>query len=127
MAYRPHLLRLFFTRSVSHPAPLRGRNIFLLPLLGPTPDQNHNVLPFSPEIHAIPRTKVDLVFEDSATNALDVGKIAESQSIKCRRNLARRLCMQPAKPFGEGVSLVQVLVLANFNHKQMVTYKVPSH
>jgi hypothetical protein len=48
----------------------------LLPLLRTSREQDDDRVAVSPEVHAIARAKIDLVFEHALSNALGVGEIA---------------------------------------------------
>ena len=76
----------------------------------------------SPEVDAVARSKVDLVFKNVIADGLDVGQVPGSDAFKCCRHLHGGLNIECAQPFGEGTRPVFVDVLANVKHRSMITY-----
>src|SRR5215469_10303800 len=67
---------LFLACLIVHPSSKCRIDILLLTALGPSTQQNDEVVPVAPEIDSIPRAKVYPKLENSAADAFDVRDVA---------------------------------------------------
>jgi hypothetical protein len=97
---------------------MRRIDIALLPLLGPTRQQNDDRLAIPPEINSIAGTKIDPKFQHAFAHAFDVGEIAlldagdRTDDLGAGRNVLFR------EPFGEWTLTARGDVIADIEHER---------
>jgi hypothetical protein len=73
-------------------------DIVLLALLRAATHQDHQPIAVFPEIDPVPRSEIDFVFEQPATDALDVRKVTARKPGQARGHFRRRLGIQAVEP-----------------------------
>jgi hypothetical protein len=91
-------------------------DVFSLAFLRATGEQKNEPVAIPPEIYAVAGSKIDLAFENTVTNRLDVGQVTIGDSLKRRRYLRRRMNVKCAQPPREGASSSGIDVFPNVKH-----------
>jgi hypothetical protein len=88
-----------------------GQGGFDIPLLAcfrAAAEQDDKAVAVLAEVDAVAGAEVDLVFDDPAADAFEVGRVSLTDARDGNRDLGSRLCIEPGEPLGEGATAARV-------------------
>src|SRR5918993_2621947 len=101
------------------PIGLRSGNVALLPSFAAAHQQNDQSITVATEIKSIARPEVEPSFQNTATDALYVGEIAERELDKSLRHPRTRHRIQPIEPSPQRAATGRVEIVAEFDQAGM--------
>jgi hypothetical protein len=98
----------------------------LLALLRATREHYDKPVAVPPEVNAVAGAKINLAFENTATNRFNVGQVTICNPLKRRRYFRRSMNVECAQPLREGASSRGIDLFPNVEHDSIITYTLGS-
>jgi len=101
-------------------------NVFLLALFRAAGQENHQPVAISAEINTVSGAEIHLVFENAATDGLNVGQVSIRDTLERRCNFGGGLNVKCTEPLCEGASPGGADVLPHVEHESIITHTLVS-